>query len=452
MQVNSEPTTREAPTGPAPSAAPDPKGRPKVRAAVVHHLSPGDAEKAAALRRMKLVALGLLVVMAVIFVFAFALQKEYPWLQYVRAAAEGGMVGALADWFAVTALFKYPMGIKIPHTAIIPRRKDQIGASLGEFVETNFLSEQVVQEKLASVNIARRAGEWLATPAGADRVAKEGAALIRGIFKVLNDDDVQAVIEGMVRKHLLAPPWGPPVGKMAERIFHDGHHHKLVDLLVDRAADWVDDNHDTVTHLVSDRSPTWVPQFVDGLVGDKVYVEILKFVRAVQADPNHQVRQSIDKYLNDLAQDLQHDPAMIARAEDIKAQVLGDPEVRELASRTWGTVKSALLGAVDDPDSELTIKFKAAVRDFGSRLVSDPELAGKVNTWIGDAAGYLVRTYRSDIAGVITDTVARWDAEETSQKIELQVGKDLQFIRINGTVVGSLAGLAIFTVAHLIFG
>jgi uncharacterized membrane-anchored protein YjiN (DUF445 family) len=448
MQVNSEPTTQEALTGPPPQA----KGRPRARAAVVHHLSPGDAEKAAALRKMKLVALGLLIAMAVVFVIAFALQDEYPWLQYVRAAAEGGMVGALADWFAVTALFKYPMGIKIPHTAIIPRRKDQIGASLGEFVETNFLSEQVVQEKLASVNIARRAGEWLATPAGANRVAKEGAALIRGAFKVLNDDDVQAVIEGMVRKHLLAPPWGPPVGRMAERIFHDGHHHKLVDLLVDRAADWVDDNHETVTRLVSDRSPTWVPQFVDGLVGDKVYVEILKFVRAVQADPNHQVRQQIDMYLNDLAQDLQHDPAMIARAEDIKAQVLGDPEVRELASRTWGTVKNALLGAVDDPDSDLTIKFKAAVRDFGSRLVNDPELDGKVNAWIGDAAGYLVRTYRSDIAGVITDTVARWDAEETSQKIELQVGKDLQFIRINGTVVGSLAGLAIFTAAHLVFG
>ena len=189
--------------------------------------------------------------------------------------------------------------------------------------------------------------------------------------------------------------------------------------------------------------------FVDGLVGDKVYVELLKFTRAVQTDPHHQVRQSIDKYLTDLAQDLQHDPAMIARAEGIKAQVLGDPEVRELASRTWGTIKNALLTAVDDPDSELTVKFKAAVRDFGARLVNDDELAGKVNAWIGDAAGYLVRTYRSDIAGVITDTVARWDAEETSQKIELQVGKDLQFIRINGTVVGPLAGLAIFTVAHL---
>ena len=449
MQVNSEPTTRQAPPH-TPGAVP-PDG--KTGAAVVRHqLSAGDAEKAAALRKMKLVALGLLIAMAVIFVFAFALQKEYPWLQYVRAAAEGGMVGALADWFAVTALFKYPMGIKIPHTAIIPRRKDQIGASLGEFVETNFLSEQVVQDKLASLDVARKAGAWLSGPGGAERVAKEGAAVIRGAFKVLNDDDVQAVIEAMVRKHLVAPPWGPPVGRMAERIFADGHHHKLVDLLVDRAADWVDANHETVSRLVSDRSPTWVPQFVDGLVGDKVYVEILKFTRAVQSDPNHQVRQQIDKYLTDLAQDLQFDPVMIARAEDIKAQVLGDPEVRELASRTWGTVKNALLSAVDDPDSELAFRFKATVRDFGSRLVNDDELAGKVNTWIGDAAGYLVRTYRSDIAAVITDTVARWDAQETSQKIELQVGKDLQFIRINGTVVGSLAGLAIFTVAHLVFG
>src|SRR6478672_9281496 len=403
MQVNTERTAR--PAVPAAGAG--------------HRLSAADAEKAAALRKMKLLAVSLLIGMAVIFVVAFALQKQYPAFEYVRAAAEGGMVGALADWFAVTALLKYPLGLKIPHTAIIPRRKDQIGASLGEFVETNFLSEQVVKEKLASVDIARKVGGWLSGPGGPERVAKEGAAVIRGAFTVLNDD---------------------------------GHHHALVDLLVDRTVDWVRDNHETVNRLVTDRSPTWVPNFVDGLVGDKVYVEILKFTHAVQANPQHQVRLSIDKYLKELAQDLQHDPVMIARAEGVKAQVLGDPEVRELASRTWGTIKAALLSAVDDPHSELTVRFKAAVHDFGTRLVVDPELAGKVNKWIGDAAGYLVKTYRSDIAGVITDTVSRWDAEETSQKIELQIGKDLQFIRINGTVVGSLAGLAIFTVAHLIFG
>lgn len=445
MQVNSEqiPETLSAPpAGPGTAA--------NAEAGV--GLSSGDAAKAAALRKMKTLALALLIGMAVVFTLAYAFQKEYPWLEYVRAAAEGGMVGALADWFAVTALFKYPMGLKIPHTAIIPRRKDQIGESLSDFVESNFLSEQVVQEKLASIDIARKAGTWLAGPGGAERVAKEGAALIRGAFTVLNDDDVQAVIEGLVRKHLLTPPWGPPVGRMAERIFADGHHHKLVDLLVDRTADWVDANHSAVNRLVSDRSPLWVPSFVDDLVGDKVYLELSKFVHAVQQDQDHQVRRAIDSYLTELAQDLQHDPVMIERAEGIKAQILGDPEVRELASRTWGTVKNALLGAVDDPDSELTQRFKSAVRDFGSRLVNDDELAGKVNAWIGDAAGYLVTTYRSDIAGVISDTVARWDAEETSQKIELQVGKDLQYIRINGTVVGALAGLAIFTVAHLLFG
>ncbi|WP_082565957.1 DUF445 domain-containing protein [Arthrobacter sp. Soil782] len=401
---------------------------------------------------MKTVATGLLAIMAVIFLIAFALQEQYPWLQYVRAAAEGGMVGALADWFAVTALFRYPMGLKIPHTAIIPRKKDQIGTSLGQFVEENFLSESVVQQKLSSLGLAQRAGAWLSRPEGADRVAVEGAALIRGAFTVLDDDAVQKVIESMVRKHVVDPPWGPPVGRMAERVFEEGHHHRLIDLLVDRAAEWVDGNYDVVSRVVSQRSPTWVPHFVDGLVGDKVYVEFLKFVRAVQADPQHDVRLSIDKYLKDLAQDLQHDPVIIAKAEEIKAGILDDPRLHDVAARAWFTIKTALLEAVNDPDSELTRNFKAAVRDFGRRLTTDEELAGKINRWISDGAGYLVRTYRSDIAGIISETVERWDAEETSRKIELQVGKDLQFIRINGTVVGALAGLGIFSLAHALFG
>jgi len=429
-------------------AHPEQRTAPKAGTSGAPH---PDAEKAAALRRMKNIALALLVAMAVIFCVAFAFARQYPWLEYVRSAAEGGMVGALADWFAVTALFKYPMGIKIPHTAIIPNRKDQIGASLGEFVETNFLSENVVAEKLAGTQIAEKVGAWLSKPASAQRVAREGAAAMRGAMAVLKDDDVRDVIESMVRKHLVDPPWGPPIGKVAERIFADGHHHALVDLLVDRSTQWIQANHDTISGLVSDRSPAWVPQFVDGLVGDKIYTEIYKFARAVQNDPHHELRQQLDSYLADLAQELQHDPAMIARAENIKAQVLGDPEVRNLAGRTWETIKKALFDAVDDPLSELRLKFTGAVQEFGTRLATDPELAGKANAWISDAASYLVRTYKHEIASIITDTVERWDAVETSQKIELQVGKDLQFIRINGTVVGSLAGLAIFTLATLVF-
>ncbi len=410
-----------------------------------------DIAKAAALRRMKNIALALLLFMAVVFCFAFGLQQHYPWLAYVRSAAEGGMVGALADWFAVTALFRHPMGIKIPHTAIIPNRKDEIGSSLAEFVETNFLSEEVVSQKLAKSQIAQKVGTWLAKPESAQRVATEGAAALRGAIAVLKDDDVKDVIESMVRKHVLEPPWGPPVGRLAERIFANGHHHGLVDLLVDRSTTWIQANHTTISGLVSDRSPSWVPQFVDGLVGDKIYTEIYKLARAVQDDPHHDLRLQLDDYLKQLAQELQHDPAMIAKAEGIKSQVLGDPEVRELAGRTWETIKTALTDAVEDPRSELRLKFTSAVQEFGTRLVLDTELAAKANQWISDAAAYVVGTYKHEITSLITDTVERWDAEETSQKIELQVGKDLQFIRINGTVVGSLAGLAIFTVATLVF-
>jgi uncharacterized membrane-anchored protein YjiN (DUF445 family) len=415
-------------------------------------LALSDAERAAGLRKMKLVATGLLVLLAAVFVVSFALQERYPWLEYVRAAAEGGMVGALADWFAVTALFKHPMGLKIPHTAIIPRRKDQIGASLGQFVEYNFLSEEVVQAKIRTLGISHRAGSWLARQENADRVAREGAAAIRGAMLVLNDQDVQDIIESMARRYVLDPPWGPPLGRLLKRVLDDGHHLKLVDLLVDRAADWVLDNEETVIRLVSERSPTWVPQIMDALMGQKVHQELYKFVIAVQSDPNHEVRRQLDKYLLSLTEDMQHDPEMIAKVEAIKHNALGDPEVRTLAARTWETIKTALLEAVGDPDSQLSRAFTAAVRDFGTRLATDSELSAKVDGWITEATGYLVRNYRTQIAGVITETVERWDAEETSKKIELQVGRDLQFIRINGTVVGSLAGLAIYTVASLLFG
>ncbi|AJT42471.1 DUF445 domain-containing protein [Psychromicrobium lacuslunae] len=411
-----------------------------------------DQQKRAALRRMKTLALSLLILAAVIFGFSFWLQGQYPWLAYVRAASEGAMVGALADWFAVTALFRHPLGLPIPHTAIIPTRKDAIGASLGEFVESNFLSEDVVREKLGTLDVAGRVGSWLAREESANRLATEGAAAIKGIMEVLKDDDVREVIESMVRQYLLAPPWGPPIGRLANQVFSAGHHRNLVDLLVDRAVDWVQSNPATISRIVSDRSPSWIPSFVDDLVGDRIYAEVHKFVLAIQADQDHQVRQALDEYLLKLADDLQHDPAMIQRAEEVKAQLLDSPRVRELAGQTWQTLKRALLEAVDDPNSALRMKFVSVLRDFGHRLSSDEELASKINGWITEVAAYAVRNYRHDIASIITDTVERWDAQEASRKIELQVGRDLQYIRINGTVVGALAGVLIYTVATLAFG
>lgn len=411
-----------------------------------------DADRAVALRRMKGLATSLLVVMAVVFTVAFALQERYPWLEYVRAAAEGGMVGALADWFAVTALFKHPLGLKIPHTAIIPRKKDQIGESLGEFVQENFLSEEIVSEKLRQLQFSATVGTWLRKPASAERVAKEAAVAIGALLEVLDDEDVLRLIESLAKKHMLAPEWSSTLGRIVQRLVADGHHRPLVDLLADRAQDWAGANRSTVVSLVATHSPSWIPNVVDQLLGEKIHRELLKLTAAVRADPRHPLRLSIDAWLAEFATDMQDSPEMMAKVEALKHSLLGDPQLRELAATSWSSIKAALMDAMSHPESELRRSFVRALIDLGNRLRNDAALSSKVDGWVVGAAGYLLSTYGGEIAALIKDTVTRWDGNETSAKIELQVGRDLQFIRINGTVVGSLAGLLIFTLANAVLG
>ncbi|ALJ19723.1 DUF445 domain-containing protein [Microbacterium sp. No. 7] len=415
-------------------------------------LSPADQRRRRDLRVMKAVAAGALVFMAVVFVIAFALQQQYPAWAYVRAAAEGGMVGALADWFAVTALFRHPLGIPIPHTAIIPRRKDEIGRTLGEFVETNFLEGEVVRTKLTQTEIARRAGEWLRDPAHAETVSREAAPVVAGILRALSDDEVQDLIADLAREHLLSPEWGPTLGGWLERVVDAGAHRGAVDLGVDSIATWLAANRESFSGLVSRRLPSWVPSVAMRLIDDTVYHEAVKFIEAVQADPAHPARLAIDRYLGRLAGNLQHDPATIGRLEDAKSAVFDSPRVRELAAEAWNTAKAGLLRALEDPESSLRRRAAAALQEVGGRLATDEALQRRVDGRLVDAAVIVVERYRHDIASIITDTVERWDAEETSEKIELMVGRDLQYIRLNGTIVGALAGLVIFTVAHAILG
>ncbi|MBD7956463.1 DUF445 domain-containing protein [Microbacterium sp. Sa4CUA7] len=415
-------------------------------------LSPADQERRRGLRVMKSVALGALLFMAVLFAVSFPFQDDVPWLAYVRAAAEGGMVGALADWFAVTALFRHPLGIPIPHTAIIPSRKDEIGRNLGEFVETNFLSAEVVRTKLETMSVSRRLGEWLSRPEHAERVADEASAMAAGVLRALSDSDVQDLIADIARDHLIAPEWGPPLGGWLERLVDAGAHHGAVDLAADSVATWLEGNRASFDGLVSRRLPGWVPSLAHRLIDDTLYKETVTFVRAVRADPDHPARRAIDRYLARLADNLQHDPATIGRFEDAKGGVFDSPRVRELAAEAWNTTKNGLLASLSDPGSALRRRATEALADAGGRLSTDDTLQRRVDTWVTDAAVFLVDRYRHDIASIITETVERWDPAETTEKIELMVGRDLQYIRLNGTVVGSLAGLLIFTIAHALVG
>ncbi|WP_347976131.1 DUF445 domain-containing protein [Microbacterium sp. ProA8] len=417
-----------------------------------HLLSPADQERRRGLRTMKGVALGALVFMAVLFAFSFAFQQDVPALAYVRAAAEGGMVGALADWFAVTALFRHPLGIPIPHTAIIPSRKDEIGQTLGEFVETEFLRGDVVRAKLEQTSIAARLGEWLSQPEHAERVAAEASVMASSVLQALSDDDVRDLIEELAREHLIAPEWGPPLGEWLGRLIDAGGHHGAVDLANDTIAAWLDANQVAFNGVISRRLPAWVPSIAHRFVDDTVYNEAVKFVAAVRRDPQHPARVAIDGYLTRLAENLQHDPATIGRFEDAKLAVFDSPRVRELAGEVWATAKAGLLRSLADPESGLRRRGTEALAEVGGRLTTDAALQRRVDTWVIDAAVFLVDRYRHDIASIITDTVERWDPAETTEKIELMVGRDLQYIRLNGTIVGALAGLAIFSIAHALLG
>ncbi|MET7861526.1 DUF445 domain-containing protein [Streptomyces sp. NPDC005318] len=409
-----------------------------------------DEEKRRGVRRMKTTATGLLLLVALVYVLATWAKNAgaVGWPGFVAAAAEAGMVGALADWFAVTALFKRPLGLPIPHTAIIPTKKDQLGASLGSFVGENFLSGDVVRGRIHALAVGGRLGAWLAEPAHADRVTAELATALRGALTVLRDSDVQAVVGEAITRRANAAEVGPGLGKMLEKIVADGGHRRVVDLLCVRAHDWLVLHGDSVMDAVQGGAPGWTPRFVDRRVGERVYKELLRFVTEMRDMPGHPARGAIDTFLTDFAADLQTDSDTRARVERLKSEILGRREVQDVIASAWSSVRSMVIAAAEDEQSELRLRARASLMSLGARLATDGRLQAKLEGWLEDAAVYVVTTYRTEITSLISDTVASWDADQTSKKIEAHIGRDLQFIRINGTVVGALAGLLIYTVSR----
>ncbi|STZ41574.1 transmembrane protein [Mycolicibacterium gilvum] len=415
--------------------------------------SAADAERRRGLRRMKAVALSFLLGATVVFLVCSWWQSAGApgWVGYVRAAAEAGMIGALADWFAVTALFKHPLGIPIPHTAIIKRKKDQLGEGLGSFVRENFLSPENVETKLRDADVAGRAGKWLAEPVNAERVAAEASTVLRVLVEMLRDEDVQQVLDRMIIKRIAEPQWGPPIGRVLNSLLDEGRQEALLQLLADRAFQWSLDSEEIIERVIERDSPQWSPRWVDHLVGDRIHRELVDFTDKVRRNPDHELRRSATRFLFEFAGDLQNDAVTIQKAENVKEQIMARDEVARAAETAWSAAKRIILESVDDPSSTLRARIADTVVRFGESLRDDVEMRDKVDNWIVRGANHLVSEYGAEITTIITDTIERWDAEEASRRIELHVGRDLQFIRINGTVVGSLAGLVIYTVAQLLF-
>jgi uncharacterized membrane-anchored protein YjiN (DUF445 family) len=408
-----------------------------------------DTERARDLRRMKAFALGLLLVAVGVFVWA-RIDGRDGWVGYVRAFAEAAMVGALADWFAVTALFRHPLGLPIPHTAIIPHRKDQIGRSLGEFVENNFLTQEVLGERLAQAGVGRRLGTWLSVSANADRASAALGDALKGSLEVLDDREVQHGLEGVVRHRVRATPAAPLVGKMIDLSVEGGHHQRLLDAVLVGLGGFLDDNRATFRRRLDDESPWWVPEPIDDRIFDKIYTAVGNFITDVGADQRHEVRRSVDTRVVSFADRLKHDPELLAKGEALKEELLDHPEFRAWIESLWLGTKQGMIDAANDPDSELRRRASTGLQRLGTRLAAEPDLQRKVDDWVERSAGYIVEHYRSEVTDVIATTVERWDGAQTALKMELQVGRDLQFIRINGTLVGGLAGIVIHALGQLL--
>jgi len=398
---------------------------------------------------MKAVAVAMLLAAAVVYVIT-KIHGGDGWVGYVRAFSEAAMVGALADWFAVTALFRHPMGIPIPHTAIIPNRKDQIGRSLGEFVESNFLTQEVLSERLAHANVGTRLGVWLSEPVNARRASEALGDAMKGTLEVLDDKEVQHGLEGVVRNRIRATPVAPLVGKVIDLSVDGKHHQRLLDAVLVGLGGFLDDNRLTFRRRLEEESPWWVPEPIDDRIFDKIYTAVGSFITDVGNDPAHEIRRSVDTRVLAFAQRLRADPELLAKGEELKHELLDHPEFRAWVESLWLGAKQGVIDAAGDHSSEFRMQAADSLRRLGERLVVEPELQAKVDDWVERSVGYIVDHYRSEVSDLIATTVERWDGDVTAQKMELQVGRDLQFIRINGTLVGGLAGIVIHALSDFL--
>ena len=412
-------------------------------------MSPGDAQRLSRLRRMKTVALSLLGLAAVVYLLTLRLDHTGVW-GYVNTAAEAAMVGAMADWFAVTALFRHPLGVPIPHTAIIPRKKDELAGSLQSFFADNFLTEKVVRERLASAHLARRLGVWLQDEAHARRLVVEAVRLLKTALNKVDDEDVLAVATDVLLPRLAQERAAPMTGALLEAIVEDHAHTGLVDLIMRELHAWLGKNPTYFTAVLHDRAPRWSPHFVNQRVVSALYWQALDWVAAVRDDPDHPTRQALDALLLRIATDLTTDEAVQARAEGLKVKLLPHPQAGETVLSLWRNLRVSLSDSLDDPDSTLRLRVVSAVESLGASLTEDQAQQARVDALAADAAGYLVATYGRELSSVISHTIRQWDGRDAANRIELYVGRDLQFIRINGTVVGALVGLVIHALTQLL--
>ena len=397
-------------------------------------------------RGMRIIATGMLVLMAAVFLFASRYQDVHPAWGFVRAFAEAAMVGGLADWFAVTALFRHPLGLPIPHTAIIPRNKDRIGNTLALFLKDNFLTPSVVARRMRGIDVAGAIGRFLLSPPGEGRLREGASRLVADILEALDEERLGGMVKGAVAGRMRAMEVSPMLGQSMEAAIDEDRHIPILDGIITWAGRTLDANEEMIRTMVSQRA-NWVMKLagLDERLSNGIIDGLRKLTIDMAVDTNHPLRLKAEEGMADLAAKLQQDPELRAKVEELKNEIIANKAETDWIDGLWEKTRAGLLKAARDPDATMAGKFGDAIRQLGATLQEDPRLKATINQFARRAVVGVVAAYGSGIVALVSDTIRGWDARTITGRLEAAVGRDLQYIRINGTLVGGLVGLLIHT-------
>ena len=406
---------------------------------------PSTAQSGA--RKMRAFATAMLAGMAALFVAATRLEDVHPAWGFVRAFAEAAMVGGIADWFAVTALFRHPLGLPIPHTAIIPRNKDRIGDTLASFLRDNFLTPSVVARRMKRLDIAAAAGRFLSKPPATGRLREGASRLVADILASLGEEKLGGMVKGAVKQRMTAMEVAPVAGQSLEAAIGEDRHVPILDAIIVWTGRTIDANEEIIRQMVHDRAG-WIVRFagLDAKLADKVVDGLRKLTIDMAADEKHPLRAKAEEGLARLAWSLQHDADTRAKVEAWKNEMIAHKAVGDWVEGLWENARAGLLRAARDPEAAMAGRFGEALRQLGEALQQDEHLKRAINLFARRAAVGAVASYGSGIVTLVSETVRSWDARTVTDRLEAAVGRDLQYIRINGTLVGGLVGLVIHTV------
>ncbi len=409
-----------------------------------------DEAKRKQLRKYKAFATGLFLLMAAVFIITTILQKSNTshWIGYVRAFSEAAMVGALADWFAVTALFRHPLGLPIPHTNLIENSKQQLGDNLGGFVVNNFLSPENIRPYIQKLRISGFVGEWLGKEKNQGILIRNISDIVLDILNKLDDDTVSSFISDKVSEMTTDIKLNKIVGNGISYIIEKNDHQRLITSLSSQIKNYILENDEMIKDRVKKGSYNFIPAFVDNKIADKITSGLADFFGEIEEDPGHEIRNLITGKIQDFSLDLKEDPKWDEEFRSIKNDLLKPEKLNEYSRDIWASIRKTVTEELQHEDSALKKYISKNLDEFALNLKTNAALQDKIDDWVRVTAYKYILRNTHQFGNLISSTVGNWQGKELSEKLELEVGKDLQFIRVNGTLVGGLVGLIIYTIAH----